>query len=280
MKDVYFMERDPYAPIRHCYGISKILYEGKSKFQEIQVVESHYFGKMLILDGVVQFTEKNEFFYHEMLTHPVMFAHKNPQNVLIIGGGDGGILREVLKHQSVKKAVLVDIDKEVVEVSKKFFPTVACSMDDPRAIILNEDGFQYIKDYKNEFDVVIVDSTDPVGFAHVLTTEEFFRYVFESLKEDGMYVGQSESLHYHLDIVVRFQKALKKSFPIVDLYTTVIPVYAGYWWSFSVGSKVYNPREISREVNIDTKFYSDEIHKNAFLPPNFYQKVLNGTFKY
>jgi spermidine synthase len=280
MKDVYFMERDPYAPIRHCYGISKILYEGKSKYQEIQVVESHYFGKMLILDGVVQFTEKNEFFYHEMLTHPVMFAHKNPQNVLIIGGGDGGILREVLKHKSVKKAVLVDIDKDVVEVSKKFFPTVACSMDDPRAIILNEDGFKYIQDYKNEFDVIIVDSTDPVGFAHVLTTEEFFKYVFEALKEDGIYVGQSESLHYHLDIVVRFQKALKKSFPIVDLYTTVIPVYAGYWWSFSVGSKVYNPREISREVDVETRFYSDEIHKNAFLPPNFYQKILNGNFKY
>ncbi|MGC8587672.1 MAG: polyamine aminopropyltransferase [Hydrogenobaculum sp.] len=280
MKDVYFMERDPYAPIRHCYGISKILYEGKSKYQEIQVVESHYFGKMLILDGVVQFTEKNEFFYHEMLTHPVMFAHKNPQNVLIIGGGDGGILREVLKHKTVKKAVLVDIDKDVVEVSKKFFPTVACSMDDPRAIILNEDGFKYIQDYKNEFDVIIVDSTDPVGFAHVLTTEEFFKYVFEALREDGIYVGQSESLHYHLDIVVRFQKALKKSFPIVDLYTTVIPVYAGYWWSFSVGSKVYNPREISRDVDVETRFYSDEIHKNAFLPPNFYQKVLNGTFKY
>jgi spermidine synthase len=280
MKDVYFMERDPYAPIRHCYGISKILYEGKSKYQEIQVVESHYFGKMLILDGVVQFTEKNEFFYHEMLTHPVMFAHKNPQNVLIIGGGDGGILREVLKHKSVKKAVLVDIDKDVVEVSKKFFPTVACSMDDPRAIILNEDGFKYIQDYKNEFDVIIVDSTDPVGFAHVLTTEEFFKYVFEALKEDGIYVGQSESLHYHLDIVVRFQKALKKNFPIVDLYTTVIPVYAGYWWSFSVGSKVYNPREISREVDVETRFYSDEIHKSAFLPPNFYQKILNGNFKY
>jgi spermidine synthase len=280
MKDVYFMERDPYAPIRHCYGISKILYEGKSKYQEIQVVESHYFGKMLILDGVVQFTEKNEFFYHEMLTHPVMFAHKNPQNVLIIGGGDGGILREVLKHKTVKKAVLVDIDKDVVEVSKKFFPTVACSMDDPRAIILNEDGFKYIQDYKNEFDVIIVDSTDPVGFAHVLTTEEFFKYVFEALKEDGIYVGQSESLHYHLDIVVRFQKALKKSFPIVDLYTTVIPVYAGYWWSFSVGSKAYNPREISREVDIETRFYSDEIHKNAFLPPNFYQKILSGNFKY
>ncbi len=280
MKDVYFMERDPYAPIRHCYGISKILYEGKSKYQEIQVVESHYFGKMLILDGVVQFTEKNEFFYHEMLTHPVMFAHKNPENVLIIGGGDGGILREVLKHKSVKKAVLVDIDKDVVEVSKKFFPTVACSMDDPRAIILNEDGFKYIQDYKNEFDIIIVDSTDPVGFAHVLTTEEFFKYVFEALREDGIYVGQSESLHYHLDIVVRFQKALKKSFPIVDLYTTVIPVYAGYWWTFSVGSKVYNPREISRDVDVETRFYSDEIHKNAFLPPNFYQKVLNGTFKY
>ncbi len=280
MKDIYFMERDPYAPIRHCYAISKVLYECKSKYQEIVVAESPYFGRMLILDGVVQFTEKNEFFYHEMLSHPVMSAHKNPENVLIIGGGDGGILREVLKHKSVKKAVLVDIDKDVVDVSKKYFPTVSCAMEDERAIILNEDGYKYIQDYKNEFDVIIVDSTDPVGFAHVLTTEEFFKYVFEALKEDGMYVGQSESIHYHLDIVIRFQKALKKVFPIVDLYTTVIPVYAGYWWTFSVGSKVYNPREISREIDVETRFYSDEIHKNAFLPPNFYQKVLNGTFKY
>lgn len=280
MKDIYFMERDPYAPIRHCYAISKVLYEGKSKYQEIVVAESSYFGRLLILDGVVQFTEKNEFFYHEMLSHLAMFAHKNPENVLIIGGGDGGILREVLKHKMVKKAVLVDIDKDVVEVSKEYFPSISCAMDDPRAIILNEDGFKYIQDYKNEFDVIIVDSTDPVGFAHVLTTEEFFKYTFEALREDGIYVGQSESIHYHLDIVIRFQKALKKVFPIVDLYTTVIPVYAGYWWTFSVGSKVYNPRELSRTVDVDTRFYSEEIHKNAFLPPNFYQKVLNGTFKY
>ncbi len=280
MKDMFFMERDPYAPIRHCYPISKILYEGKSKYQEITVAESPYFGRMLILDGVTQFTEKNEFFYHEMLSHVALHAHKNPQNVLIIGGGDGGVLREVLKHETVKRCVLVDIDKEVIEVSKKYFPTVACALDDPRAVILNEDGYKYIQDYQNEFDIVLVDSTDPVGFAHALTTEEFLKYVFNSLKEDGIYVGQTESIHYHLDIVLRVQKSLKKVFPIVDLYTAVIPVYAGYWWTFSVGSKVYNPREMQREFKIDTKYYSDEIHKHAFLPEKFYKKLLNGEIKY
>ncbi len=279
MMDVFFIERDPYAPIRHCYPVSKILYEGKSEYQEIMVIESPHFGRVLVLDGVAQCDERFEFIYHEFISHVPLFAHPNPENVLIIGGGDGGALREVLKHKEVKRAVLVDIDKQVIEVSKKFFPTMAVAFEDPRVIVLNEDGYKYVQDYEQEFDVIIVDSTDPVGFAHVLTTEEFFKYVYRALKDDGIYVGQTESIHYHADIVRRVQKSLRKVFPIVDLYTAVIPGYAGYWWTFSIASKKYPVREPSRDVNIQTKLYSADMHKHAFLPESFYQKILSGEYK-
>ncbi|MCS7284941.1 MAG: polyamine aminopropyltransferase [Hydrogenobacter thermophilus] len=279
MMDVFFIERDPYAPLRHCYPVSKILYEGKSEYQEIMVIESPHFGRVLILDGVAQCDEKFEFIYHEFISHIPLYAHPNPENVLIIGGGDGGALREVLKHKEVKRAVLVDIDKQVIEVSKSFFPTMSVAFEDPRAIVVNEDGYKYVQDYEQEFDVIIVDSTDPVGFAHVLTTEEFFRYVFRALKEDGIYVGQTESIHYHPDIVRRVQKSLKKVFPIVDLYTAVIPGYAGYWWSFSIASKKHPVRNPSREVSVQTKLYSADMHRHAFLPESFYQKLISGEYQ-
>ncbi|MFZ8863703.1 MAG: polyamine aminopropyltransferase [Thermocrinis sp.] len=280
MMDVFFMERDPYAPIRHCYPVDKVLYKGKSPYQEIMVIESPHFGKVLVLDGVAQCDEKYEFIYHEFMAHVPLYAHPNPETVLIVGGGDGGVLREVLKHPEVKRAVLVDIDREVIEVSKRFLPTMACAFEDPRVIVLHEDGYKYIQDYENEFDVIIVDSTDPVGFAHVLTTEEFFRYVYRALKEDGIYVGQTESIYYHIEMVKRVQKALRKIFPVVDLYTVVIPGYAGYWWTISVGSKKYDVREPKREVKVQTKLYSDEMHRHAFLPMGFYQKLLKEDFKF
>ncbi|RUM29240.1 MAG: spermidine synthase [Aquifex sp.] len=280
MRDIVFIERDPYAPIRHCYTISKILYQGKSPYQEIQVVESPEFGRMLILDGVVQLDEKYEFLYHEYLAHVPLHAHPEPKNVLIIGGGDGGTLREVLKHDVVERAILVDIDKEVIEVSKKFFPTLSVGFSDARAIVVNEDGYKYIQDYENEFDVIIVDSTDPVGFAHVLTTEDFFRYVYKALKEDGIFVAQTESIHYHLDMVRTIQQRLKKVFPIVDLYTSIIPIYAGYWWTFSIASKKYPVRSPIREVKVQTKIYDADMHEYAFLPEKFYDKLVNGEYKY
>jgi spermidine synthase (EC 2.5.1.16) len=141
MMDVFFMERDPYAPIRHCYPVDKVLYKGKSSYQEIMVIESPHFGKVLVLDGVAQCDERYEFIYHEFMAHVPLYAHPNPETVLIVGGGDGGVLREVLKHPEVKRAVLVDIDREVIEVSKRFLPTMACAFDDPRVIVVNEDGY-------------------------------------------------------------------------------------------------------------------------------------------
>ncbi|NPB07230.1 MAG: polyamine aminopropyltransferase [Aquificae bacterium] len=279
MRDIVFIERDPYAPVRHCYAVSKILYQGKSPYQEIQVIESPEFGRMLVLDGVVQLDEKYEFMYHEYLAHVPLHAHPNPENVLIIGGGDGGTLREVLKHETVKRAVLVEIDREVIEVSKKYLPTLSVGFNDPRAIVVNEDGYKYVQDYEKEFDVIIVDSTDPVGFAQVLTTEDFFRFVFRALKDDGMFVAQTESIHYHLEMVRTVQQRLRKVFPIVDLYTSVVPIYAGYWWTYSVGSKKHPVREPVRPVKVKTKIYSEEMHRHAFLPPGFYEKLVKGEFK-
>jgi len=275
MKDIFFMERDPYAPIRHCYPIDDVLYSKKSEYQEILVVKSPHFGKMLILDGVVQVDEKYEHLYHEMLVHVPMFSHPCPEDVLIIGGGDGGSLREVLKHKCVKRVVLVDIDKEVIETSKRFFPTLSSGFEDSRAIILNEDGYKYIKECSGEFDVVIVDSTDPVGFAHVLITEEFFRHVYNALKPEGIYAGQTESLLYHGEMVSRIQNDLRKVFPVVDLFTSVIPIYAGYWWTFSIGSKKYDVRKPARTVDVETKFYSPSVHEHAFLPEDVYKKFVN-----
>lgn len=280
MNDIIFIERDPYAPVRHCYRVSAILYEGKSEYQEILVLESPEFGKLLVLDGVVQLDEKYEFLYHEFLAHVPMYAHPNPENVLIVGGGDGGTLREVLKHEEVRRAVLVDIDREVIEVSKRFFPSLSRSFEDPRAIVINEDGYKYIQDCEEEFDVIIVDSTDPVGFAHVLTTEEFFRLAFRALREEGIFAAQTESLHYHLDMVVKTQKSLRKVFPVVDLYTSVVPIYAGYWWTYSIASKKHPVREPCRKVRANTKIYSEEMHRYAFLPTSFYERVLSGDFKY
>ncbi len=280
MKDVFFVERDPYAPIRHQYPVSRVLHEEKSEYQEILVLESPHFGKLLILDGVVQLDERYEFMYHEFIAHVPLYAHPDPQEVLIVGGGDGGTLREVLKHESVKRAVLVDIDRRVIEVSKEFFPTLSSGFDDPRAIVINEDGYKYVQECEGEFDVVIVDSTDPVGFAHVLTTEDFFRFVHRALKEDGIFTAQTESLHYHLEMVVRIQKSLKKVFPVVDLYTSVVPIYAGYWWTYSIASKKHPVREPSREVKVSTKIYSEQMHRYAFLPEDFYKKILEEKFTF
>jgi len=277
---IKFFEKDPYAPIQYVYEVEKILYKGKSEFQEIMVIENPHFGKMLILDGVVQITEKDELFYHEMLTHVAMHAHPNPKKVIVIGGGDGGAVREVLKHESVEKVYFVEIDEEVINVSRKYFPTVACGVDDKRVEIKCMDGAEFVKARAGDIDAVIVDSTDIIGFAKSLFTVEFFKSVKDSLTDEGMFVTLSESLHFHKDIVVDVQEAMKLIFPIVDLYTAPLATYAGNWWTFSAASKKHDLRKMRRPYTIDTKYYSDEIHGQAFLPPKMYEKLLQRKLQW
>jgi len=273
---IKFIEKDPYAPIQYSYEVTKILYQGKSRFQDIMVFENPFFGRILVLDGVVQITERDEFFYHEMLVHMVMNSHPDPKKVIVIGGGDGGTVREVLKHSSVEKVYFIEIDEEVINVSKKFFPSVAGGVNDKRVEVKCMDGAEFVKGRSSDIDVVIVDSTDIVGFAKSLFTKKFFSSIKNCLSENGMFVTLSESLHFHKDIVVEVQKTMKSVFPVVDLYTAPIATYAGNWWSFSVGSKKLDPREIRRKNKMKTKYYSEEIHKTSYLPKEMYGKLLSG----
>jgi len=271
---IKFFEKDPYSPVQYVYEVEKVLYKGRSNFQDIMVIENPFFGKMLILDGVVQITEKDEFFYHEMLVHVLMHSHPDPQNIIVIGGGDGGAVREVLKHKSVKKIYFVEIDEEVINVSKRFFPQVACGIDDERVEIKCMDGAEFVRGRDSDIDVIIVDSTDIIGFAKSLFTVEFFKSVKNSLTKDGMFVTLSESLHFHKDMVIDVQEELRLIFPVVDLYTAPLATYAGNWWTFSAASKNLNIREMRRSFEIETKYFDDEIYQQAFLPPKIYEKLI------
>jgi len=278
---IRFFEKAPYAPVEYCYEVEDILYKGKSRFQEIMVVSNPHYGKMLILDEVVQMTERDEFFYHEMLTHVVLHSIPNPRKVVVIGGGDGGVVREVLKHKSVEKIFFIEIDEEVINISRQFFPSVSSGVDDPRVEVRIMDGADFLKKQKaSGIDAVIIDSTDIIGFARSLFTNEFFGNVKNCLTDQGMFVTHTESLHFHKDMVVEIQETLKEIFPVVDLYTASIATYPGNWWAFAVATKGTSPREMSNTFQIETNYYDDEIHRQAFVTPRLYEKLMQGKLKW
>ncbi|MFC1924835.1 polyamine aminopropyltransferase [Chloroflexota bacterium] len=271
----FFQEKDPFAPIEYCYKVEEILCSRKTEYQELLVFKSPYFGKVLVLDGVVQLTEKDEHFYHEMLAQVALHAHPSSRSVLIIGGGDGGTLREVLKHDVVKKVIIVELDKEVIEASKEFFPTLSSGFTDPRTQVMQREGAEFLAATKEKFDLIIIDSTDPVGPAESLFTSRFFSSVFSVLEAEGMFVAQTESLHFHRDFVREVQRRLRETFNIVDLYTVPLATYAGNWWTFSIASKVHNPREPLIKCDVPTKYYSEDVHRHAFLPQSLYQTLMS-----
>jgi len=273
---IKFIENEPFSPVQYMYEVEKILFKGKSAYQEIVVFESPDFGRILVLDNIVQLTEKDEFFYHEMLTHVAMHVHPNPKRVVVIGGGDGGTVREVLKHDTVEKVYLAELDKKVIEVAKEYLPFVACAFDDPRLEIHITDGSEFIKEAK-DIDIVIVDSTDAIGMARSLYAEEFFRHVKKALKDDGLFATHSESLCFHKDVTIEIQEILKKVFPIVDLYSIPIATYPGNWWSFSIASMKYDPRKPQRPPVKGLRLYDTEVHAWSFLPKSLYERIMNKT---
>lgn len=278
---IKFTERAPYTPVEYLYDVEEILYKGKSNFQEIMVIRNPYYGKMLILDEVVQITERDEFFYHEMLTHVAMHANPNPKKVIVIGGGDGGVVREVLKYRSVEKVFFVEIDEEVINISKRFFPAVSSGVDDPRVEIKVMDGAEFVEKRKlSDIDAVIIDSTDIIGFARTLFTPDFFASVRNCLTDEGMFVTHTESLHFHKDMVIEIQETLKKVFPVVDLYTAAIATYPGNWWVFAIASKGLSPREMRHAFDIKTKYYSDEIHSQSFMPKGMYERLMKRQLEW
>ncbi|QWR77351.1 polyamine aminopropyltransferase [Candidatus Magnetomonas plexicatena] len=276
---IKFIEQEPYSPIAHTYEVEKILHKEKSKFQELTVIQNPFFGRMLLLDGIVQITDRDELFYHEIITQIVMHAHPEPKRVVVIGGGDGGVVKEVLKHKSVEKVYFVEIDEAVIRVSKEFFPSVSEKVDDPKVEIKVMDGAEFVRSVKN-IDITIVDSTDVIGFARTLFTKEFFDNVKNSMNSNGMFVTHTESLHFHKDIVIEMQENLKKVFPVVDLYTQCIATYPGNWWAFAVGTSGLDPRVMRHPFEIETKYYDDEIHERLFVTKKFYKKLINRELKW
>lgn len=278
---IKFTERAPYAPVEYQYDVEEILYKGKSAYQEIMVIRNPYYGKMLILDDVVQMTERDEFFYHEMLTHVVLHAHPGPKKVIVIGGGDGGVVREVLKHKTIEKVFFVEIDEEVINISRKFFPNVSSGVDDPRVEIKIMDGADFVARRKaSDIDAVIIDSTDIIGFARSLFTPAFFTAVRNCLSDQGMFVTHTESLHFHKDMVIEIQEALKKIFPLVDLYTAAIATYPGNWWAFAIASKGVSPREVRNKRKIKARYYSTEVHQQSFMPRELYERLMKRKLEW
>lgn len=279
IKNGYYHEITPSG-----FGIAikagKVLFSNKSEFQKVEVFETESsLGRVLTLDDLMMTTEGDEFHYHEMIAHIPMMNHKCPKSVLVIGGGDGGTVREVLKHDTVERVVLCEIDGMVIDACKKFLPTISCELDNPKVEILVEDAIEYIKDKKNEFDIVLIDSTDPMGPGEGLFTDEFYTNVKNSLKEGGIMVAQSESPFAQSDSVKKMYTQLKKVFPICSTYTSNIPTYpGGYWaWAFcseSVKPLSYIDEKRCEEITKTCKIYNKDYHLARFALPNYLKELL------
>ncbi|MGB6370726.1 MAG: polyamine aminopropyltransferase [Atribacterota bacterium] len=256
--------------------ITKSLEKIKSEFQEIEVVESQSFGKILLIDGVIMLTEADEFCYHEMIAHVPLCVHTKAQKVLVIGGGDGGTVREILKHDNVNEVDVCEIDEKVIEISKRHFSYLANSFDDPKVKIYCEDGNKFIKAHKDEYDIIIVDSSDPIGPAEVLFRREFYEAMFRALKNDGIVVTQAESFFYHKKIIKSLFSFIKDIYPISEYYYTLVPTYPSGIIGFTFCSRKYHPiRDFNETETLklnDLKYYNKEVHKASFALPNFIQE--------
>ena len=253
--------------------ITNILANVKSRYQHIKIYETANLGRMLMLDDIIQLTEFDEFAYQEMMTHPAMFVHPNPEKVLIIGGGDGGVAREVARHKTVKHIDQCEIDGKVVELCQKYIPSTACGFDDKRMHLVIGDGLEFVRQRKNEYDVIIVDSTDPIGPGEVLFGRDFYESVHAALKDNGVVASQSESIFLYPDIVKRLYGFTKELFQYNGYAFIAVPTYPAGSIGVCVASKA-NPvkkplRKPDAELEKVLKYYTPEIHEAAFVLPAF-----------
>ena len=264
--------------------VDRQLYSGKSEFQRIDVFDSPEFGRFLTLDGYMMLTEKDEFIYHEMIVHVPMAVHPKVRKVLVIGAGDGGVVRELVRYADLEQIDMVEIDPLVVEVCKKYLPQTACRLDDPRLHIYYEDGLRFVRSKEDEYDLIIVDSTDPFGPGEGLFTREFYGNCYKALKEDGIMVNQHESPFYPEDAVAcqRAHKRIVESFPISKVYQAHIPTYPSGHWLFGFASKKYHPLKDLRETEwnmrgIRCQYYTTTLHKGAFYIPAYVEELLKNV---
>lgn len=257
------------------------LYSVQSPFQKIDILESEEFGRFFTLDGYMMVTEKDEFIYHEMIVHVAMATNLNIKKVLVIGAGDGGTIRELTRYPTIEHIDMVEIDKMVVDVCKEFLPQTACKLDDPRVHLYFEDGLRYIRSKENEYDLIIVDSTDPFGPGEGLFTKEFYGNCFKALTEDGILVNQHENAYY-----TSFAQSMRRAhcrivnlFPICKVYQAHIPTYPSGHWLFGFASKKYDPvadlkADAWNQLGIYTRYYNTDLHRGCFALPTYINELL------
>lgn len=275
----WFTEIVPGSQSAFSLKIKQKLHEEQSEFQHLEIYETETFGNLMIIDGCTMVSTRDNFFYHEMMSHPALYTHPNPKRVWIIGGGDCGTLREVLKHPSVEQAVQIDIDERVTRLAEIYFPELCESNNDPRANLKFIDGIKWVKDAApNSVDIIIIDSTDPVGPALGLFSEAFYRDCFNCLSEDGMIVQQSESALFNLSLIGEMRDAMSAS-GLTHLQTLFFPqcLYPSGWWSATIASKsalkAFREQD-SANKPFETVYYNVDIHKASLAQPEFFKKAM------
>lgn len=278
--ELWFSE--PHTPnVKLSIKVDKQLYSGESEYQRIDVFESPEFGRFLVLDGNVILTEKDEFIYHEMIVHVPMAVHPHVKNVLVIGAGDGGVVRELTKYFEIEHIDLVEVDEQLIQVCMDYLPRISNKLTDERVSIHYEDGLKFVRTRENEYDLIIVDSTDPFGPGEGLFTKEFYENCYKALQEDGIMVNQHESPFYESDATacMRAHKRIVESFPVSRVYQAHIPTYPSGHWLFGFASKKYHPvHDLDAEwwlaKGLETRYYTPKLHEGAFCLPAYVEKLL------
>jgi len=259
----------------------KVLFSKQSDFQKVEIFETEStLGRVLTLDDLMMTTEGDEFHYHEMIVHIPMMQHKKPESVLVIGGGDGGTVREVLKHKTVKKVVMCEIDGMVIDACKEFLPTLSCKLDDERVDIRVEDAIEFIKGKTNEYDIILIDSTDPMGPGEGLFTDEFYTNVKHALKDGGIMVAQSEGPFVNKEEIKKMYVQLKRVFTICTPYTSNMPTYPGGYWAWAFCSQSVKPLSYFADDRYDDiaktcKIYNKDYHYARFAIPNYLRELVD-----
>lgn len=258
--------------------VRETLFVGQSDYQKVVVADSFEFGRMLVLDDVFQTSIFDEFVYHEMIAHVPLFTHPAPKKVLVIGGGDGGAVREVVRHAAVESVEMVEIDGMVVEASKKYLPEISCTMREghPKLNLMIGDGIAHMNAVENHYDVILVDCSDPIGPGEGLFSREFYQDVYKALKPEGLFVQQTESPFYHQPLIRRIYRDISDLFPIAKMYLANIPLYPGGVHSFTMGSKQVDPVSCALPVQMpfETRYYNLALHRSCFSLPNFASDLL------
>lgn len=267
--------------VKHSIRVNRHLYSEKSEYQKIDIFDTPEFGRVLALDGSVVLTERDEFIYDEMITHIPMAVHPNVSDILVIGAGDGGVVRELARYEGIRRIDLVEMDPMVLEACRSYLPENASRLDDERVHIFFDNALRFMRRKKSEYDLIIVDSTDPFGPSEGYFTREFYGSCYQALREDGIMVNQQGSPFFQHDAEAmrRSHQRIIKLFPVSRVYQAHIPTYAAGYWLFGFASKKYHPiddfdRERWNALKLETKYYTPRLHIGSFYLPAFLENML------